>query len=209
MMADVIVRKRVFTGFVLTAIFISAYLWLPPIVFSLLLLTVLGIILLSEWPKIGPSALTPWYPILPFVMLIVLNHSPSYRRLLPVIFIITALFDMGAYFFGTWLGKRKLVPTISPGKTWEGLLGGIFLSFIGTAILFPSLRAKHSWGALFGLVLGIDCAALFGDLFISFLKRRAGIKDCGTILPGHGGFLDRFDSITFVTFVVFIFRAHV
>ncbi|MBN2267464.1 MAG: phosphatidate cytidylyltransferase [Candidatus Babeliaceae bacterium] len=202
-------EKRIFTGLVLTALFVASYLWLPPFFLTLLLLTILGVILFVEWPRIGISALTPWYPILPFILLIVLNHSYKYRNLLPTIFIIAAAFDAGSYFAGTWMGKCKLAPRISPGKTWEGALGGAILSLIATLLLIPSLRVKHAWCAWFGIVLGIDVAALLGDLFVSWLKRRAGVKDCSSILPGHGGLLDRFDSILFVTLFLYCLRSYV
>lgn len=202
-------KERTFTGLALTATFISLYLWLPAWILSIFLMVALGIILFVEWPKIGISALTPWYPILPFLLLVVLNHSVQHRRLLPAIFIITAAFDVGSYFVGSFCGKRKLAPVISPGKTWEGVFGGFVFSLISATLLLPSIRSQHLFSTWVGLIVLADIAALSGDLFVSFLKRRAGIKDCGNLLPGHGGLLDRFDSIMFVTVLFFLLRFYI
>lgn len=202
-------KERTFTGLALAALFVSLYLWLPAWILSIFLMAVLGVILFTEWPKIGISALTPWYPILPFILLVVLNHSVHHRRLLPLIFIMTCAFDIGAYFVGSFWGKRKLAPVISPGKTWEGVFGGFVFSLLCSILLLPSIRSQHLFSSWVGLVMLIDFAALMGDLFVSYLKRRAGTKDCSNLLPGHGGLLDRFDSIMFVTVLVFLIRSYI
>lgn len=115
--------------------------------------------------------------------------------LISVVFII-ALNDIGAYFAGTNLGRRKLAPSISPGKSWEGAIGG-FLVSIGAGAAFGGLLFDLSlWD---GLALGVICGFLapVGDLMESMAKREIGIKDSGRLLPGHGGFLDRLDAIVF------------
>ena len=103
--------------------------------------------------------------------------------------------DTGAFFTGRFLGKRKLAPTISPGKTWEGAAGGLVwavgASFALTAILDLSVSLWQQ--ALLGLLLG--AAAQVGDLAESALKRASGVKDAGALIPGHGGLLDRVDSL--------------
>jgi len=105
--------------------------------------------------------------------------------------------DMMAYFTGRWLGSRPLYKTISPNKTLEGFIGGLILTILFSLIL--SLYIQHlnpiQW-ILFGFI--ISCSATIGDLFESMIKRRYGVKDSGTSLPGHGGFLDRFDAFIFV-----------
>ncbi|HLE24040.1 MAG TPA: phosphatidate cytidylyltransferase [Thermodesulfobacteriota bacterium] len=109
----------------------------------------------------------------------------------------TFLNDTGAYFIGRWKGKRKLIPHVSPGKTVEGTIGGIISSIItgGVANLIFKAPLEYHWVILFGLVIGI--VAVLGDLTESLIKRSAEAKDSGGILPGHGGILDRFDSLIF------------
>jgi phosphatidate cytidylyltransferase len=108
----------------------------------------------------------------------------------------TVAYDVGGLFFGSQMGTRPLMPEISPNKTWEGLIGGFFLSCVaGLAIGF-----MHPWTPGKGLVLGlvVGVVAPLGDLCQSMVKRDIGVKDMGSILPGHGGVLDRFDAMLFV-----------
>ncbi len=107
--------------------------------------------------------------------------------------------DVGAYFCGKALGKNKLAPEISPGKTWEGVFGGMLVSVMATlclALFVPDLIGLD-FSVWIWLVLAIGLAALSvtGDLFESILKRSAQVKDSGSIFPGHGGLLDRIDAL--------------
>lgn len=104
--------------------------------------------------------------------------------------------DIGAYFTGRRFGRNKLAPGISPGKTREGLLGGILLALLTAQLLthFSGTFATPSWPLALITVLTVLVSA-GGDLFISIHKRTAGVKDSGRIFPGHGGVLDRFDSL--------------
>lgn len=117
--------------------------------------------------------------------------------------------DIGAYFSGKAFGKRKLAPSISPGKSWEGAIGGaiavVLLSAL-TVLLAPSvgwlqdtfvvyLQAKRGWGLTVVILVVICAFSVIGDLFESMLKRRAGVKDSSKLLPGHGGVLDRIDAL--------------
>jgi len=104
--------------------------------------------------------------------------------------------DTFAYFIGSALGKRKLCPDISPGKTIEGLLGGLAGSLIVAVSVGMAVKLPIEHSAILGLMIGI--LAPLGDLIESVVKRFAGVKDSGKIFPGHGGVLDRFDSIFFV-----------
>ncbi|MCL2109476.1 MAG: phosphatidate cytidylyltransferase [Oscillospiraceae bacterium] len=127
-----------------------------------------------------------------------------------LIFSLTAIFmgDAGAYFTGTFIGKHKMAPSISPKKTWEGFFGGLFfsgltglcapfvyefvyLNFIGDAVIETN--------KFFFIIMAILCSALgvMGDLSASLVKRQCAVKDFGNIMPGHGGVLDRFDSVLF------------
>lgn len=102
--------------------------------------------------------------------------------------------DIGAYLFGKKFGKTKLIPSVSPGKTIEGTLGGMFLALTIAAAGYCYFNPERAdlW---FLHASAVVILAIFGDLFISMLKRRAHVKDTGNILPGHGGVLDRLDSL--------------
>jgi phosphatidate cytidylyltransferase len=101
--------------------------------------------------------------------------------------------DVGAYVVGSLVGRRKIAPRISPGKTWEGTFGGFgaaAVAVLGIAALFGLPRGEAALAAIL-----IGPLAFAGDLLESWMKRRAGVKDSGTLLPGHGGMLDRIDSL--------------
>lgn len=108
--------------------------------------------------------------------------------------------DIGAYFVGRGFGKHKFCET-SPNKTLEGVAGGMIVSALfGT---YFALDFLSIWGALFVSVL-VAFASVFGDLFESYLKREAGVKDSGNILPGHGGILDRTDGFLFAAIIMLV-----
>ncbi|MES2259217.1 MAG: phosphatidate cytidylyltransferase [Pseudomonadota bacterium] len=142
-----------------------------------------------------------------FVAIIVMfRHSAIY--LLSVMALVW-IADIGAYFSGKAFGKRKLAPSISPGKSWEGAIGGgiaVLLLSILTIVLADSapwlqqtfavqLQAKKGWFITLAVLVLIVAASVVGDLFESQLKRRAGFKDSSNLLPGHGGVLDRIDAL--------------
>jgi phosphatidate cytidylyltransferase len=111
--------------------------------------------------------------------------------------IATVANDVGALVIGGWLGRHLLAPTVSPNKTWEGLIGGAVVSIVVSAAV---VGAIHPWtpshAALLGLVVAV--VAPIGDLCESLFKRDLRLKDMGTLLPGHGGVLDRVDALLFV-----------
>lgn len=119
-------------------------------------------------------------------------------------FTICWLSDTGAYFMGTFFGKHKLCPKISPKKTVEGFIGGIasavLLSLLAAFIYQCILGETGAVSYIGTLILSVVCAPLsvVGDLFASLIKRRFGVKDYGNLFPGHGGVMDRFDSTLFV-----------
>ena len=146
------------------------------------------------------------YIALPFSLLNVLAFRSvgpdiTYTYLIPLcVFVFLWMNDTGAYLCGSLLGKHKLFPRISPGKSWEGSIGGGIL-VMGIAVLIWYLTEQYSVNELnlnafewAGLGLTVVVFGTWGDLIESLLKRTLGIKDSGTILPGHGGMLDRFDS---------------
>ncbi len=103
--------------------------------------------------------------------------------------------DSAAYYVGSAIGRHKLAPAVSPGKTWEGAVANVAGGLAGAAVarwtFFPDLEWRHA----LALAVILSVAGQLGDLFESALKRGAGVKDSGTLLPGHGGFLDRLDSL--------------
>lgn len=117
---------------------------------------------------------------------------------------ITWIYDAGAYFVGSAIGKHKLWPRISPKKSWEGLIGATLFTLIAGAVGGPWLLGIPWWQ---GLALGalVAIADPFGDFVVSLFKRQANIKDAGSLLPGHGGFLDRLDSLMFTLPLAYYF----
>jgi phosphatidate cytidylyltransferase len=132
------------------------------------------------------------------------RHSPAY--LLSVMALVW-IADIGAYFSGKAFGKRKLAPSISPGKSWEGAIGGgiavLVIAALSIVLGGPALadtfavlvQARLGWAALAAILIVLVAASVVGDLFESQLKRRAGVKDSSKLLPGHGGVLDRIDAL--------------
>lgn len=134
----------------------------------------------------------------------ILVLDPGGLHLLVGYVLLVALGDITAYFVGTALGRHKMAPSISPGKSWEGFAGSLFGSLLGglaVAALLDELQLVQglTMGAIAGLIAPV------GDLVESLAKREIGIKDSGRILPGHGGFLDRLDAILFAAPAVYLY----
>jgi phosphatidate cytidylyltransferase len=199
------IKWRIITGIILAVSLIPVYIFGEVWMVSAMFLGILAFILIDEWPKFKQLALTPLYPVLPFMLLIALNHS-EVRLLLPIIFLGVFGNDTGAFIAGKLWGKHKLCPSISPGKSWEGVVGGFVFSglAIGAFLVFNQ-RPLH-WISLVGFTALVCISSTCGDLFESYLKRRAYLKDAGNSLPGHGGWLDRFDGILGAIVVMYPFR---
>lgn len=118
-------------------------------------------------------------------------------RLLLAVLVLVWIADSAAYFVGRAWGRRKLAPSISPGKTWEGAAGGVAGALV-YAIICKRFFADVGWVAYLAAAALLAALSIVGDLFESAAKRRAGVKDSGALLPGHGGILDRIDSATAV-----------
>ncbi|CAG0939231.1 phosphatidate cytidylyltransferase [Gammaproteobacteria bacterium] len=116
------------------------------------------------------------------------------RMLLLLVLAIVWAADIGAYFAGRRLGRVKLAPRVSPGKTWEGVLGG--LACASVAAVAGAVVLGHPPGPAAALGLSVGAISIVGDLTVSMFKRNAGLKDSGNLFPGHGGILDRIDSVT-------------
>ena len=123
--------------------------------------------------------------------------------------LMTFAADTGAFFVGKLVGRHRMAPTVSPGKTWEGFVGGLVFA-VGASVGLSSLLGlpvSILGQLLLGLLLGLTAA--LGDLAESFMKRRAGVKDSGVIVPGHGGILDRMDSLLVTLPVTFYVAAYI
>jgi len=149
--------------------------------------------------------------------LILLRELPHLRGLdyslgfsfVIVAFALTWCYDTGAYFVGRWLGKHQILPSVSPGKTYEGALGGVLCSIAGI-IAVRALVAPYItlfWAVCLALVASI--VGQLGDLCESMMKRDVRIKDSSKTIPGHGGILDRFDSLLFTAPLIYYFLKYV
>jgi len=126
--------------------------------------------------------------------------------------LVTKFSDMGAYLLGSLIGKHKMIPRISPGKTWEGFAGAILAS-TGGSVVFVHFLGQHMVGMniYHAVVLGIllSICAVIGDLIESLFKRECGMKDSGTLFPGIGGILDLLDSLLFNAPIMYLYLRHV
>jgi phosphatidate cytidylyltransferase len=110
------------------------------------------------------------------------------------VLVLVWIADTAAYFVGRAFGRHKLAPSISPGKTWEGAAGGVGGALVYAILL--GMLAGSAWWAYLAIAVVLAALSIVGDLFESAAKRQAGVKDSGTLLPGHGGIMDRIDSAT-------------
>ncbi len=159
-------------------------------------------VMFYEWRRIVAGWGFGWqiggfvYALLPAISLLwVRDRSPIGLELLLWVFVVTWSVDIGAYFAGRAIGGPKLAPAISPNKTWAGLIGGMIAAMVLGGLWVTLLDLPN---VLLWLAAPFAIAAQGGDLFESWLKRRSGIKDSGTWLPGHGGALDRLDGLVVV-----------
>jgi phosphatidate cytidylyltransferase len=187
------------------ALLIGALAWwaptghLPmPLLWAQLAIWVLTALLLARFPlRIPPIAvLIAGLVILPLVWLTfayLLKTRAFGASWALYLFLVVAAADIGAYFVGRRFGRIKLAPRVSPGKTWEGLGGGLAL------VVLVGVVGAYTFGlpmaALLALTLVVAAISVIGDLGVSMLKRNAGLKDAGQLFPGHGGVLDRIDSL--------------
>ena len=201
-------RRRTITGLVY-AVAVLAAAFSPPIVFAILVAGALGIGLRELWDlrRAGSVVVIQLIVVLAGGGCLLILRSLGDRGAahgagagLPVWLLLaigaTWAADISAYAIGSVAGRRKIAPRISPGKTWEGTFGGFggaAFAVLGISALFGLGRPEAAVAAV-----TIGPAAFAGDLLESLLKRRAGVKDSGTLFPGHGGMLDRVDSLLVV-----------
>lgn len=202
------VAMRIFVGFTIAlgAFLLSEYA--DPDLFGLgqkvsygltLLLTVFWVLIVPAWLVAKRHVTNPW--LMSLVGLLVLVPTwlalDGLRRISPILLLAAMMTiwiaDTAAYFSGKRFGKRKLAPAISPGKTWEGVIGAL-VAVAAYGVVLCAIFDLSLWLIPAMLILAI--LSVVGDLFESLLKRQAGLKDSGSLLPGHGGVLDRMDGLT-------------
>jgi phosphatidate cytidylyltransferase len=199
-----LIRMPARAGYVaIAAVLIAAAWWLesqPLLLDTLLAVALLWWIVALLWIAFMPNRVSRWAAaiagflvLVPAWIALTRLHQINPQLVLFLLLLVVAA-DVGAYFSGRQFGRHKLAPRVSPGKTWEGVGGGLF----GAAIM-ASIGVW--WFGTNGIAFVMLClvvvfASIVGDLTESLFKRHAGLKDSGTLLPGHGGVLDRVDSVT-------------
>ena len=191
---------RSVSGFVMAGIALAAA-FLGGYYFAVLAALAAGV-MFTEWRRLTDGWGLSWtvgglfYALIPTLSLLwIRDRAPQGLELLYWVFVVTWTTDIGAYFAGRAIGGPKLAPTISPNKTIAGLVGGMVSAGLASWawVQYVMLPLPLLW-----LAPAFAAAAQGGDLFESWMKRRAGVKDSGTILPGHGGMLDRLDGLVVV-----------
>lgn len=194
-----------FIGLPYTGIRVVFYLsYLGLMLWVLILLLMFRYRFSGEWAFSGKLAVSLFSTVLFWIcvngLYFIHSHFEQGAWLLMYMLTLVWVADIGAYFSGKRFGRHKLAPGISPAKTWEGVFGGVVLNCLWISIVF---YLSDGWGIAYlpFLILGLVTAALsvVGDLYESILKREAGVKDSGNSLPGHGGVLDRIDSVIAAT----------
>ncbi len=159
----------------------------------------------DPFANVGSLFLGFFYISIPMALLLDIAFVPAYDPYLILgLFLITWVNDIGAYFVGSLMGKRPLAPAISPNKTWEGSIGGWSMTILMSLLYFHLFLGKD-WEFTIILAFIGGVFGSLGDLVESKLKRSAGIKDTGQIMPGHGGILDRLDAFIFFMPFVYLF----
>ena len=184
--------KRTFSGAVYVAI-----MWFGTFCFVLsfhILFAVILLVCLYEMYKLrkGKTKILSFLYVLSPLLLVHFIKT----ELILIIFILTWTFDTFAYLVGVKFGKHKIIPTVSPKKSWEGFVGGFIFTVIAaylTVKYFPKIELNQA----IAISLFLPFTATIGDFIESYYKRKAGVKDSGNFIPGHGGMLDRMDAFTF------------
>lgn len=198
---------RVISGSILATLVLGV-LWIGGFIFSIIVLLA-ALQMLREWDRLTEKESSLWgvaglfYIAIPCAAILYMRNiqieGTEHAGLSMVLYVLFAVWatDIGAYFTGRIVGGAKLAPTISPSKTWAGLGGGMTAAGVVGGI--SHIFSPYPTTLLGAIMLGVVLAAVAqgGDLFESWLKRRAGVKDSSTLIPGHGGLLDRVDGLMF------------
>ena len=198
-----------------TALFWLLYLGeihlLPLVVISWFCLPIMYFVLFDPRPApkkveaLAMGILGPVYICMPLGMLGMIVRYPGGN--IWILFLLVVVFsgDTGAFYLGRWLGKRRLHPTISPGKTWEGAAGSVIFSLIAGSWFVHLMGLERIRPLVFLLIILLSIIAQLGDLSESFIKRSYQVKDSGGLLPGHGGLLDRIDGVLFAAPLLYLY----
>ena len=204
------------TPFIVSALILMK--WLPSFPFNLLFIGIFtGVFFLlfalelfgsspSPFQNIGYIFLGLLYLGIPFTLLNYIAFQTGHYRPDFVISLLLLIWfnDTAAYILGSRYGKRPFFPRLSPKKTWMGFFGGLFFAILLSVILYYTVEQLSLWQWLV-LAIVVSVFGNVGDLFESMLKRSVNVKDSGTLLPGHGGFLDRFDAFIFALPFIFLY----
>lgn len=152
----------------------------------------------STFDDMGVYTLASLYIGTGFHYMAAVRNSQEGLALLCYVFVVVWSTDIGAYMIGRKFGKHKLWPVISPNKTWEGSIGAVICAVVCSAIYLAFVHVSHPTSTMLVMAFFLSIVGQMGDLVESAYKRFYGVKDSGKILPGHGGILDRFDSMLFV-----------
>jgi phosphatidate cytidylyltransferase len=195
------------------AMWLCEYWWNNRAVLASLVLAVVAILgwRLTRGPDgylrdVSAGVFVLGYLPFPALFVVAMLAAPDGARRVLIFVVLTVCVDIGGYFAGSTLGRHPMAQAISPSKTWEGLAGSVVACLVAGAIMVPLLLHGHVWqGLIIGAAAGI--AAVVGDLAESAIKRDLKIKDMGSILPGHGGIMDRLDSLLIAAPVAWLLLA--
>ena len=185
----------------LFCVYMGAYYFLAFVLFAY-------VACLFEWLRMSSNTGRKWtmfalgyvYFTLCYGLFINVRFADQGFELIVFLFVCVWSCDIGAYVFGKFFGKTKCVPTISPNKTWAGVWGGAGLAVcMGHLFAYHYLAESYDVFNITQIAIVLAFAAMLGDLLISYAKRQADVKDTGSIIPGHGGVLDRIDSLILAT----------
>lgn len=201
-------KKRIIVGALMAAVAVLAgvgeYFGIPAVrylgVFVVLMMIVEMLLCIIRTPKetlkknwLAFGGFFVWL----FVMLLAVNHVGTRPWIMLLLLLIISCADIGAWFFGRWLGGDKMWERLSANKTWSGQIAGIICGTFGS-VMYGLLGADMFMPQLMWIGISIALLSQYGDLTASWIKRKMGLKDFGRILPGHGGMLDRFDGWIYV-----------
>ncbi len=202
------IKKRIIYPIIVLVLLVSSlWLYIPIVIISAFVWWLFALLLVAFYPRFsqGWSKSVVMRGLMGFMTLIpcwlainfIRNVSDTGIFILLFLFVLIWGADSGAYFAGKWWGKTKLAPHVSPGKTWQGLWGALVVTLVITLIALYWVQSPYKV-RLFACMIAILTVlfSVVGDLFESMLKRNEGLKDSGRLLPGHGGILDRIDSLT-------------
>jgi phosphatidate cytidylyltransferase len=208
-------------GLGLGALVVAQALW--PEAGPLAVLVLVGLLAASPFvfpqetvlPSLAITTLGALYPAGTLSFLVRLRAADPVAGAPDVVWIVLLLLflvwatDTFAYYVGRALGRRPLAPTISPNKTWEGSIGGVALALVVAVGFKVTVLQALAWGHLLALVVLAGVVGQTGDLAESQIKRSVGLDDASELLPGHGGFLDRFDAMAIAAPLVYLYLDHV